>query len=175
RFVLVDDHVSLTARNGDRGNFPIETAVFARSAGASQGLEGELILLLPCKGVFFYAGLSEYAHGRAFLVGVFQAVQCHMVVYGGMAVAVALAPTQKQVRGVAHAFLTAGNHHRGTACRQEVMAEHGSLQAGTTHLVNCGAGHALRQTGTRSEEHTSELQSRENLVCRLLLEKKKKD
>src|SRR5690606_34803975 len=26
--------------------------------------------------------------------------------------------------------------------------------------------------GTRSEEHTSELQSRENLVCRLLLEKK---
>src|SRR5690606_41728481 len=30
-------------------------------------------------------------------------------------------------------------------------------------------------THDRSEEHTSELQSRENLVCRLLLEKKKKD
>src|SRR5690606_40295145 len=29
-------------------------------------------------------------------------------------------------------------------------------------------------SGVRSEEHTSELQSRENLVCRLLLEKKKK-
>src|SRR5690606_41409944 len=28
--------------------------------------------------------------------------------------------------------------------------------------------------GERSEEHTSELQSRENLVCRLLLEKKKR-
>src|SRR3989442_6145323 len=28
---------------------------------------------------------------------------------------------------------------------------------------------------TRSEEHTSELQSRPHLVCRLLLEKKKKD
>src|SRR3989442_10166149 len=28
-------------------------------------------------------------------------------------------------------------------------------------------------TGTRSEEHTSELQSRPHLVCRLLLEKKK--
>src|SRR5690606_40101312 len=28
-------------------------------------------------------------------------------------------------------------------------------------------------TRVRSEEHTSELQSRENLVCRLLLEKKK--
>src|SRR5690606_41234580 len=31
-----------------------------------------------------------------------------------------------------------------------------------------------RVGGSRSEEHTSELQSRENLVCRLLLEKKKK-
>src|SRR5690606_41493450 len=30
-------------------------------------------------------------------------------------------------------------------------------------------------TAPRSEEHTSELQSRENLVCRLLLEKKKKE
>src|SRR5690606_41837589 len=30
------------------------------------------------------------------------------------------------------------------------------------------------KTNQRSEEHTSELQSRENLVCRLLLEKKKK-
>src|SRR2546430_5805079 len=28
-------------------------------------------------------------------------------------------------------------------------------------------------TGSRSEEHTSELQSQSNLVCRLLLEKKK--
>src|SRR6266496_1012014 len=33
-----------------------------------------------------------------------------------------------------------------------------------------GAAHA----GARSEEHTSELQSRRDLVCRLLLEKKKK-
>src|SRR5687768_17889449 len=31
-----------------------------------------------------------------------------------------------------------------------------------------------RSVGTRSEEHTSELQSRLHLVCRLLLEKKKK-
>src|SRR5437016_6465723 len=33
---------------------------------------------------------------------------------------------------------------------------------------------ALRVQGVRSEEHTSELQSLTNLVCRLLLEKKKK-
>src|SRR5690349_23084607 len=42
-----------------------------------------------------------------------------------------------------------------------------------------GAAGALHQPRPghrdRSEEHTSELQSRRDLVCRLLLEKKKKD
>src|SRR2546427_2461247 len=32
-----------------------------------------------------------------------------------------------------------------------------------------------QETPARSEEHTSELQSQSNLVCRLLLEKKKKE
>src|SRR5690606_41157024 len=36
-----------------------------------------------------------------------------------------------------------------------------------------GAGGGYSLNKARSEEHTSELQSRENLVCRLLLEKKK--
>src|SRR2546427_5625733 len=36
---------------------------------------------------------------------------------------------------------------------------------------NCGAGCPRWQSRTRSEEHTSELQSQSNLVCRLLLEK----
>src|SRR2546430_14701811 len=38
--------------------------------------------------------------------------------------------------------------------------------------ARCGADRGSR---TRSEEHTSELQSQSNLVCRLLLEKKKKN
>src|SRR2546426_2844144 len=42
--------------------------------------------------------------------------------------------------------------------------------------IDADARHYLRigSTGLRSEEHTSELQSPCNLVCRLLLEKKKK-
>src|SRR3712207_6867741 len=36
-------------------------------------------------------------------------------------------------------------------------------------------GDARGPAGNRSEEHTSELQSRQYLVCRLLLEKKKKN
>src|SRR3712207_7488441 len=43
---------------------------------------------------------------------------------------------------------------------QEVL----SLQRGSPHLPR-------RSRPTRSEEHTSELQSRQYLVCRLLLEK----
>src|SRR5690606_41009906 len=43
-------------------------------------------------------------------------------------------------------------------------------------LTASRSGYAVGRPGcySRSEEHTSELQSRENLVCRLLLEKKKK-
>src|SRR5436309_4798273 len=42
------------------------------------------------------------------------------------------------------------------------------------HAHKCGQlAEAGLTTLVRSEEHTSELQSRENLVCRLLLEKKK--
>src|SRR5207253_11064522 len=49
---------------------------------------------------------------------------------------------------------------------------------GTVKVVDFGIARVLEtsktQTGMRSEEHTSELQSRGHLVCRLLLEKKKK-
>src|SRR2546430_17074834 len=41
------------------------------------------------------------------------------------------------------------------------------------HRQSLAEAHAL-QPDSRSEEHTSELQSQSNLVCRLLLEKKKK-
>src|SRR5258708_14937832 len=43
---------------------------------------------------------------------------------------------------------------------------------GLRHVADIGLGHALHG---RSEEHTSELQSPDHLVCRLLLEKKKDD
>src|SRR5437868_11120831 len=46
--------------------------------------------------------------------------------------------------------------------------EHGVNQTSANHPEHCAQGRV------RSEEHTSELQSRFDLVCRLLLEKKKK-
>src|SRR5688572_31569342 len=51
-----------------------------------------------------------------------------------------------------------------------------ALGCGTPGAVGGSGGVATGTGGTlgRSEEHTSELQSQSNLVCRLLLEKKKK-
>src|SRR3712207_8402977 len=47
-------------------------------------------------------------------------------------------------------------------------------QAGVGGQPPEGVGQAVVLARLRSEEHTSELQSRQYLVCRLLLEKKKK-
>src|SRR5947208_8069529 len=43
------------------------------------------------------------------------------------------------------------------------------------HVVAAERGAVERKHRRRSEEHTSELQSPDHLVCRLLLEKKKKE
>src|SRR2546427_6364502 len=51
----------------------------------------------------------------------------------------------------------------------ETFARGGKLLVDFNHLL----GHDLVGFLGRSEEHTSELQSQSNLVCRLLLEKKK--
>src|SRR3712207_8793562 len=50
---------------------------------------------------------------------------------------------------------------------------HKSSQGGVEIVTFEGPRGALPPEGERSEEHTSELQSRQYLVCRLLLEKKK--
>src|SRR5207249_11638076 len=47
--------------------------------------------------------------------------------------------------------------------------------AGSATTVSTAAARTTPCSATRSEEHTSELQSRFDLVCRLLLEKKKKN
>src|SRR5690242_20885278 len=62
-----------------------------------------------------------------------------------------------------------------TLFRSRVRSRGGTRHGWTTDRFHA-AGRSLRNArgGDRSEEHTSELQSHVNLVCRLLLEKKKK-
>src|SRR5438034_3292975 len=63
----------------------------------------------------------------------------------------------------------------GTASRLVFTVQPTTTVAGATitPAVQVTAQDAHGNTATRSEEHTSELQSHSDLVCRLLLEKKK--
>src|SRR5690606_18634634 len=74
----------------------------------------------------------------------------------------ALASAQAEVFGVLVPSLT------NNVFAEVVRGIYDSLSDGT-YRIQLGNTHY-----SRSEEHTSELQSREKLVCRLLLEKKKK-
>src|SRR2546430_2784414 len=57
-------------------------------------------------------------------------------------------------------------HRRSAGCKSAASGGNLVAEIGLSHLL-------VRLDCLRSEEHTSELQSQSNLVCRLLLEKKK--
>src|SRR5437773_3013445 len=61
---------------------------------------------------------------------------------------------------------------RGPGARPSLVADSQLLATTTRRFLFSRSRHRL--TAIRSEEHTSELQSHHDLVCRLLLEKKKK-
>src|SRR5690606_41327914 len=67
----------------------------------------------------------------------------------------------------------AGTERAGTEWAGTEWASAGCAAAERAGAARSGTGRA-GVGRARSEEHTSELQSRENLVCRLLLEKKKR-
>src|SRR5438874_3357665 len=60
------------------------------------------------------------------------------------------------------------------ACSLVAQAEHPDVAERVVEERRAIAGRPAVADLARSEEHTSELQSRRDLVCRLLLEKKKK-
>src|SRR3712207_8223635 len=70
-----------------------------------------------------------------------------------------------------------GEHGQRDRAHQQEREEDGQPRegdgAGGHQLLELGEGDQRAGEGHRSEEHTSELQSRQYLVCRLLLEKKK--
>src|SRR3712207_6901299 len=72
--------------------------------------------------------------------------------------------SQEPVRQLRHRLRDLGEPHRAA------FEQHGDDRARPALADEL---HGLVERGTRSEEHTSELQSRQYLVCRLLLEKKK--
>src|SRR5690606_41983235 len=83
--------------------------------------------------------------------------------------ALPICPTTDRGTPVPGAGRAQGRRHEARAGPQHLR---GRPARGARRAVPAGAHPAAG--GGRSEEHTSELQSREKLVCRLLLEKKKK-
>src|SRR5690606_9983722 len=53
---------------------------------------------------------------------------------------------------------------------KELDARINNTKSNIQHLIATSRSKVNKELGNRSEEHTSELQSRENIVCRLLLE-----
>src|SRR2546430_11912370 len=82
-------------------------------------------------------------------------------------------PTCQRLRRVAQQQLGKRERRREPGRHAEHLRRDGvDNHEATEHVGNRGI--QRRQDAQRSEEHTSELQSQSNLVCRLLLEKKKK-
>src|SRR3712207_7297287 len=63
---------------------------------------------------------------------------------------------------------------RGTPHETDHLADAAAIVAWAREVGLVGTNQVVTDGKGRSEEHTSELQSRQYLVCRLLLEKKKK-
>src|SRR5690606_41950893 len=88
-------------------------------------------------------------------------------------------PSASSLHGALPFFPRADQHavdqEHVAAERHEDRGDHETGRDRDAHGVLCRERRCEppRARADRSEEHTSELQSRENLVCRLLLEKKK--
>src|SRR5206468_9939010 len=65
-------------------------------------------------------------------------------------------------------------HEKETVYAKSLLRDGTMKDLYTTNEQILGAAYDGQRNVLRSEEHTSELQSRSDLVCRLLLEKKKK-
>src|SRR2546430_7326522 len=69
-------------------------------------------------------------------------------------------------------YTTLFRSHRPPACRRTTVTGPPTARRRRAAPQPLGATWGPGHTNSRSEEHTSELQSQSNLVCRLLLEKK---
>src|SRR5699024_5839169 len=89
--VLRDLDFAFTGLDRDRHDLARETAVCYRLAGAIEGFDGVVVLRVAAEAVVVGGVLGEGAHGAALVVGIFQAVEQHMVDHLAMAEAIAAA------------------------------------------------------------------------------------
>src|SRR5690625_6394536 len=83
---------------------------------------------------------------------------------------------QKRIGDLIARMLATDSPHEATSCAKLVTRQLESVNLDVRSILFGGGSSAVSaqsEINSRSEEHTSELQSRGHLVCRLLLEKKK--
>ena len=112
-----------------------------RAAGAG---DGKLVLLRAGKAKLGGTVFAKSSHGAARLVGVFQAVEHHVVKNAVMANAVAATALLQQVGRVGHALHATGHHHVCAASNQHIVTKHGRAHARSTHLAQ---GHRASAVG----------------------------
>src|SRR3989454_7962061 len=86
----------------------------------------------------------------------------------------AVAGPERSDRSYAHSTRLAARSHRIDPSLSGACRTPGPGSRRSARTTTGGSPGKTKSGFTRSEEHTSELQSPCNLVCRLLLEKKKK-
>ena len=108
-------------------------------------------MILLCSGelVLGRAVFTERAHGAPRFVGVFQAVEHHVVEDAVMTNAVATACLGQQVGGVGHALHAASDDDISAARGQHVMGKHDGAHAGAAHFAE---GHGAGADGQATFE-----------------------
>src|SRR5439155_7183110 len=79
----------------------------------------------------------------------------------------------KAAKGIKASEIPADSLTKTSSIAEAYWFAHQQTRDGWTHELDLRPSVEIEFVGPRSEEHTSELQSRGHLVCRLLLEKKK--
>ena len=136
RFIGVDDDVALAALDRDRRDFVLEPAAIDRCLGAAQRRQREIVHVLAGELVFVGGALRKAAHRAAFLIGIFEPVEEHMIVGGVMADARAAAMLLEQIGRVGHRFHAARDDQIGIARRERFGTHDHRLHARSADFVN---------------------------------------
>ena len=145
-FVFIDHNVTTTTGNGNRCDFPRKRAVCCRCLRTFDGSNRKCILIFAAELVFGGAIFGKSTHGAAFVIGVFETVEHHVIVNHAVADTIAAACLWNDVRCVSHRFHTAGDHHFIAACADRVKRHHGCLHRRAAHFGQSDRACGHRQT-----------------------------
>ncbi len=97
--------------------------------------------------VVIRCGFGKATHELPLVIGIFEAVEKHMIQHLLMTHAQTLACLGQDVRRIAHAFHTTGDHDPVAAGQDQIVGQHGGLHGRTADFVDGGAAGCIGQAG----------------------------